>query len=167
MKSSRAFTLIELLVSIAIVALLTGIVMTSLAPSKGKARDAKRISDIGNIQLTLALYFDRCKEYPTTLTLDSSAQTPKNGCPPGIWLGSFISTIPTPPAPSTVYDYSYKSSGGAVSDYVLHITLENYNEVIKDGLSGAYNSGWTVGSGSAITSCTNTSPGKDYCLGPK
>ena len=157
----RAFTLIELLVSIAIIALLTGIVVTSLTPSKAKARDSKRISDIGNLQVALALYFDRCKQYPATLT------TGANNCvASGVTLGSYISVIPTAPLPGT-YDYAVKTSG-TVIDYVLHTKLESYNEIIKDALppNSGTGSGWSVATGSAF-SCTNTAGGTDYCIGSK
>ncbi len=151
----RAFTIIELLVTIAIIALLTGIVITNLAPSKSRARDVKRISDMGNIQFALSLYFDRCKQYPSSL-----ATTANTGCPTTptqISLGSFISTIPTSPAPGS---YVYQTSGTPPSDYVLAVYLENYNEILKDDIDG------TV-FGSIQCGPTNDSSEHYYCLGPK
>lgn len=144
-NSSRdgAFTLVEMLVVIAIIAILTGITITSLTGSKQKSRDAKRISDLGQIQLALELYFDKYKQYPSSL----SGLTP-----------TYISNIPTPPSSSlnqTSYDYT--PTGSPLNDYTLHITLESYNEALKDDIDG--------GSCGAVND-TDTSE-RDYCLGPK
>jgi prepilin-type N-terminal cleavage/methylation domain-containing protein len=64
----KGFTLVELLVVIAIIAILTGIVATNFTSARSRARDAKRISDLGHIQLAIELYFDRCKQYPEPVT---------------------------------------------------------------------------------------------------
>jgi general secretion pathway protein G len=144
---SRAFTLIELLVVIAIIGILTGIIITNLAQSRLKARDAKRVSDMGQIQLALELYYDRCKQYPSILNTSQN-----NGCPSGsgISLASYISQIPTPPSTAT-YNYAIKSDN---TDYVLYTILEGYNEAMKDSAP--------IPSWSSVT-CDKTSR---YCLGP-
>jgi prepilin-type N-terminal cleavage/methylation domain-containing protein len=64
--SKKGFTLIELLVVIAIIGILSSVVLASLSTARQKSRDAKRISDIGQIQLALELYFDRVQSYPST-----------------------------------------------------------------------------------------------------
>lgn len=154
----QGFTIVELLVVIAIIALLTGIIMTSLAPSKSKARDAKRISDIGNIQVALELYFDRCKSYPTTL--DVGAATNCVTSTGTVNLGTFISVIPISPSPGS---YGYITRNAApYDDYVLFVTLENNNEILKDDLDG------TITIGSSFANCdSNGSNEKIYCVGPK
>lgn len=58
------FTLIELLTVVAIIGILASIVMVSLASAKQKTRDAARISDIRNIQLTLEEYYNDNNRYP-------------------------------------------------------------------------------------------------------
>ncbi len=63
----RGFTLIELLVVIAIIGILSSVVLVSLNSSRAKARDAKRIADVGSIQQALALYFDSNALYPANL----------------------------------------------------------------------------------------------------
>ena len=67
MKSNRGFTLIELLVVIAIIGILSSVVLASLNSAREKSRDARRISDIKQLQLALELYFDASSTYPTSL----------------------------------------------------------------------------------------------------
>lgn len=183
-RTFRGFTLIELLVTIAIIALLTGIVMTSLAPSKGKARDAKRISDLGNIQLALELYFDRCKEYPALHApfngdpgnyigiFDQTYLSSANGkygsggdsCPSGISFATFMSQIPTPPG-SSLYEYTViRDVNGDTdhpSDFVLHTQLESTNEAVKDGINESRKPSYVN------FQCYDANHPKDYCLGAK
>lgn len=65
-KMRYGFTLIELLVVIAIIGVLASIVLASLNNARRKSRDARRITDIKQIQLALELYFDgESSVYPT------------------------------------------------------------------------------------------------------
>jgi len=64
MRKNRGFTLIELLVVIAIIGLLSSIVLVSLNSARQKARDARRLSDMRQIQLALELYYDSNGAYP-------------------------------------------------------------------------------------------------------
>lgn len=63
-RSKEGFTLIELLVVIAIIGFLASIVLASLNQARRKARDARRVSDIHQIQQALELYFDTNRSYP-------------------------------------------------------------------------------------------------------
>ena len=65
-NSKKGFTLIELLVVIAIIGILSSVVLASLSTARQKSRYAKRISDLGQVQLALELYFDRFQSYPST-----------------------------------------------------------------------------------------------------
>ncbi len=58
MKTKRGFTLIELLVVIAIIGLLSSVVFASLNSARMKARDARRLADLKEMQKALALYAD-------------------------------------------------------------------------------------------------------------
>ena len=126
MNKIKAFTLIELLVVVAIIAILSSIVMTNFASSRSRARDAERISDMGQVQLALELYFDRCKSYPSAA--GTWLVVPGNNCSAGVNLGSFISVLPVPSMLST-NPYVYSTSG---NDYILKATLEKYNDVLAD-----------------------------------
>jgi prepilin-type N-terminal cleavage/methylation domain-containing protein len=64
MKKEQGFTLIELLVVIAIIAILSSVVLASLATARAKARDARRLSDISQIELALRMYEDANQQLP-------------------------------------------------------------------------------------------------------
>lgn len=130
-NKKRGFTLIELLITIAIIAILSGIVMTSMTSARSKSRDAKRISDLAQLQLALDQYFNRCNAYPISddglraVGLRTSSGGAIGNCTPNptTTLGDFISVIPTPPpqADQTYYQYYSKPDG---TDYILQAKLE-------------------------------------------
>jgi prepilin-type N-terminal cleavage/methylation domain-containing protein len=64
LSSKRGFTLIELLVVIAIIGLLSSVVLASLNTARAKARDARRLSDLQEVQKALELYYDKHLSYP-------------------------------------------------------------------------------------------------------
>ncbi len=161
---SRAFTLIEMLVVIAIIAILTGIIVANFAAARSRSRDAKRVSDIAQIQLALEQYFDRCQQYPSTISGTGS----NNGCQNvnGISMASYITQIPTPPAGfgQGSYDYLVPST---YTDYILHASLENNT---GDGLSNSYLTNFVSSYQLASPSWHCNDPvnyPKDYCVGPK
>jgi prepilin-type N-terminal cleavage/methylation domain-containing protein len=158
----KGFTLIELLVVIAIIGLLTAIVTSNFSQSKGRARDAKRVSDIGNLQLALALYFDRCNFYPGQLTTTWTAPSGTSCNSNNVTLGNYIAQIPSFPTTGisgqTAYDYAVDTDR---LDYYLHTKLEYASDVIKDGLSAVPS--WYSGS----VTCSSVPATREYCLGPK
>lgn len=62
--NKKGFTLIELLVVIAILGILSTIAVVSLQSAREKARDARRVSDIKQIQTALELYYNEGASYP-------------------------------------------------------------------------------------------------------
>jgi len=68
MINKKGFTLIELLVVIAIIGLLSTLAVVSLNNARQKSRDAKRVSDIKQIQTALELYFADQNSYPLQAT---------------------------------------------------------------------------------------------------
>jgi len=129
------FTLIELLVVVAIIALLSGIVTVNFTKSRSKARDAKRVSDVGQIQLALELVFDRCNKYPpvapSVATISIVTVCTKNGT--NISINTFMTTVPTQQSAGTgdTTDYRY-GVNATQNDYVLATRLENNSEVLND-----------------------------------
>jgi len=64
----KGFTLIELMVVVAIMGLLAALAVISLNNARARARDARRISDIKQVQTALELYYLDNQEYPDTPT---------------------------------------------------------------------------------------------------
>ncbi len=176
MKTNRkGFTIIELLVSVGIIAILTAIITANFATAKAKSRDAKRVSDIAQLQLALELYFDRCSQYPQLSTGSANnylmSLSAANGCPSGISLASFISKLPTPP---TAGDYRYAVNNYdpanlttyAPTDYVLRATLEGQNQATLDDVDGTFTTPSGVVSSALYTFITNGSGNTNFSPPP-
>lgn len=116
-QTNRGFTLIELLVVIAIIGILSSVVLASLNSARQKGRDARRISDVKQLQLALELNYDASQTYPlATSTLVT------NG---------YISTLPNDPSLGTGYSYLALQTNGTTAcastpcpKYVLGATIE-------------------------------------------
>src|SRR5580658_7377218 len=63
-KERKGFTLIEILIVVAIIAILASIVLVGLGPTQQSGRDARRLSDLHEIQNGLELYYNKCGFYP-------------------------------------------------------------------------------------------------------
>lgn len=113
MKSQKGFTLIELLVVIAIIGILSSVVLASLNTARTKARDARRIADIGQLKLALELYADdHFASYPA----DATWSTDLTG-------GGYIAVVPNDP---TGVAYTYEV-GNPTTSYCLGVDLEDEN----------------------------------------
>jgi len=127
----NGFTLMELLVVIAIIGILSSIVIASMTSARQKARDTKRISDIKQLQLALALYADaNSNHYPATLS--TCAQTT-------CLASTYIPAIPTPPTGgSYTYAALAASAGGTPCiSYHLGAVLETNSSVLQDDSDAA------------------------------
>ncbi|MFH1430372.1 MAG: prepilin-type N-terminal cleavage/methylation domain-containing protein [Candidatus Uhrbacteria bacterium] len=78
MQKRRGFTLIELLVVIAIIGLLATLAVIAVSSARVKARDARRISDIKQVQSALELYAVSNSGYPGALLLELGINTEGN-----------------------------------------------------------------------------------------
>jgi len=79
-KKSRGFTLLEILLVVGIIAILAGIVILAINPSRqlAQARDAQRLSDIKQINNALVQYYIDHNEYPAgvpTTTMEEICDT--------------------------------------------------------------------------------------------
>ena len=84
MINKKGFTLIELLVVVAIIGLLSTLSIVALNTARAKARDARRVSDIKQIQTALELYYNDNAAYPSstaTLVPAYMGQVPTNPTP--------------------------------------------------------------------------------------
>ena len=95
-ERKTGFTLIELLVVMAIIGILSAVVLTSLNGARQKGRDARRISDVKQLQLSLELYYDSTGAYPATIGTQSSSVLVTNG---------YIASLPIDPSNNAVYSY--------------------------------------------------------------
>lgn len=123
-RLTGGFTLIELLVVIAIIGVLASIVLASLNSARRKSRDARRITDIKQIQLALELYFDSqspTPQYPPAVAPDGPPCTNGGGLNV-LATGGYIPQVPLDPQGGC---YKYTSVGsGTRTTYHLAATLE-------------------------------------------
>ncbi len=106
------FTLIELLVVIAIIGILSAVVLASLQTARAKSRDAKRVSDLGQIQLALELRFDANQKYLNTNAAAGTATA--DGAVTQLVTNQFLPSLPIPPAgPLGKYQYRGLTSATA------------------------------------------------------
>lgn len=136
-RKERGFTLIELLVVIAIIGILSSVVLASLNTARQKSRDARRISDVKQLQLALELSFDSNGTYPANVA--------------ALVTDGFIPAAPADPSTGSGYTYEQLSSG---ADYVLRATLEADNSALDSDMDG------TIGT----TDCADAA--FQYCVQP-
>ena len=123
--NKKGFTLIELLVVIAIIGLLSTLSVLALNGARARARDAKRIADIKQIQTALEMYYNDNNSYPAAALTQLTTTTPP-----------LMRVIPTAPTPadgscttstgSNPYTYTFQaggSGGSATASYTLTYCL--------------------------------------------
>jgi prepilin-type N-terminal cleavage/methylation domain-containing protein len=154
MKSTKGFTLIELLVVIAIIGILSSVVLASLNSARQKGRDARRVSDLKQLQLALELFYDANPStgYPAALSA-------ANLVTPG-----YISVIPTDPGTGDPYGYVQTGSG---SGYYLGAELETAGQT--SALSGDNDDDQDISINGSSVNCEDDAGGDDeviYCVTP-
>lgn len=133
-NKKQGFTLIELLVVIAIIGILSSVVLASLNSARQKARDAKRISDVKQLQLALELYFDSNGGYPSAITT-ATLVTP-----------GYIATIPKPPA-GVAGETEYRYAGlnaGCVSYHIGAVLEDDGHTVLNSDIDAAAGTAGTL-----------------------
>lgn len=74
-RKNFGFTLIELLVVISIIGILSTLSTVAVNTARVKARDAKRLSDISQVQLALYFYYDDNLSFPQTADMLPASAT--------------------------------------------------------------------------------------------
>lgn len=130
----------ELLVVIAVIGVIVSVMFGSIGTSRSAARDLRRISDIKQIQLGLALYFDKYRYYPPSTTGILATD-----------LASLVSVekvmpnIPTNPQGTA---YLYSATGATPKTFCLGALLEgnpqNFDGNSSCALSGSTSSWYKV-----------------------
>ena len=156
-NTSRGFTLIELLVVIAIIGLLSTLAVIALNNARQKSRDAKRVSDIKQLQSALELYYNDANGYPPEaangeiegdcLSYDVDAgggfetTCQDNG-------NTFMNIVPTNTGPGgMVYIYEVEDAAGVVNrSYSLTYELESGAGGLGAGMHTASEKGITLNS---------------------
>lgn len=186
----RGFSLIELLVVIAIIGILSALILASVTSSRAKARDARRVSGVIEIQKALELYFDLKQTYPSTTpansAFDAGCDVPITGTDVAVQLlvcKNLFSQVPIPPSGGGDGKYVYKGVKSAGVEcitatdrtcigYALGVGLERNDYVIlkndndQNIFSGVPQT--QVFFGSSDGSCTEAgSGGLDKCYDVK
>ena len=172
---TKGFTLVELLVVIAIIGILASIISVNLVTARQKTRDARRISDIKNIQLSLAQYYNDYLKYPTNI-YTALAPTYMAAVP----YESNSSVVCTDGTEASCYRYAALNDSGGSADcsvvpatrFHLGVMMEATNAVAQDADAAAEPSGYQTCSTSlpdfdgTAPSCVGASPaggGADNC----
>ncbi len=139
----KGFTLIELLVVIAIIGILASVVLASLSTARVKARDAKRLAGLREIQTAVELYYSDNGIYPVILTYNNTSSGDVQ------WLTTFATMlapyITALPTDGTNGGYLYSSTnGGAKYGLGVHFEGSSYSTLTaNDG--GNFSAYYEVG----------------------
>lgn len=134
-SSNSGFTLIELLVVIAIIGILSTLAVVSLQGARSRARDAKRISDVRQIQTALELHLNDAGFYPEDLVAGGSISFGSN---------VYMYNVPAGPTPvdgscaTSSYSYDQINSGAS---YFIEFCLGSNVADMPAGIKCAFPGG--------------------------
>lgn len=137
MKQNKrsGFTLIEMLVVVAIVGLLSSVVVVGVGGARQKARDAKRVADVRQIQTWFESNYNNATGYPNVTT--------------------YPAELPKDPTGGTYPAYSVCSNAQV---YAIGVTFENAGNRPSGGVAAAQ-----LPCSLSVT-CANAPTDRVYCV---
>ncbi len=123
----KGFTLIEILIVVAIIAILASVVLVGLGPTPQAGREARRLSELHEVQNGLELYYNKCGFYPGT----APGAVCTNGATNGYaemsaaltGAGLSITQVPLDPNNSGTHVYYYRTNCASATQYLLAAQL--------------------------------------------
>jgi prepilin-type N-terminal cleavage/methylation domain-containing protein len=129
-KNIKGFTLIELIVVVAIIAMLTSVVLSSMSTSRNKALDTASINSVREIKTALTMYFADYGVYPTNLqTLTTGSKIYIAEINPNVKYVSLTYRTPATPPQATFYNNSCIDK---CNYYVLATPLKLRNDILNN-----------------------------------
>ena len=136
------YTLIEVLMVIAIIGILSTSILAGLGSSRAKARDARRVTDLRNVQLVLERYYQTYNVYPKMSETIGSDETLTWAELSNILTSKELETggetqmptkLPKDPLFGSGWTYYYGTNG---QTYVIGAKLETKDQALDDDLDG-------------------------------
>ena len=117
---SKGFTLIELLVVIAIIGLLASIVLVSLGPARQKARDARRQSDLRQINIAMEMCYSdsTCGGAPERYLSTTAGGDTVTA------IGTYLSVMPKDPTDVSPHEYTWTANVSPFQYYCVYTKLQ-------------------------------------------
>lgn len=121
-KRDQGFTIVELLIVIVVIGILAALVITTYSGIQGKARDAKRQSDLQAVQTQIEAFYSNNGYYPSYANLSSSS-----------WDTTNLKSLDQ----GALHDPSNSATGITLSNTTT--SGHNYEYVAKDSSGSASN----------------------------
>lgn len=132
LTDSRGFTLIEIITAIGVLTILSSLILAAVNPIEQfrKAQDAKRKSDLAQIQRALEAYYQDFGRYPAhtsaglnTYTINSGDGEDNNAIDWGTRWDPYMDLVPVDPHSDKFYVYESDSTNGYQS-YRIYASLD-------------------------------------------